>query len=127
MRQSGSKDRWAISVTREAAGQYRALLQECQYRAAQMQIFAAHPLGKTKAAQDAAEATLEQVEERLCYCVERCREFEVWLAAIPDKDLREIMALRYVAGLSFVQIGERVHKNPDTVKKAVYRYFNRNS
>lgn len=114
-------------MTKEAAEQYRALLQECRYRAAQMQLFAARPLGKTKAARDAADATLEQVEERLCYCVERCREFEAWLAAIPDKGLQETMVLRYVAGLSFVQIGERVHKNPDTVKKAVYRYFNRNS
>ncbi|HAF61108.1 MAG TPA: hypothetical protein DCK95_02145 [Anaerolineaceae bacterium] len=43
---------------------------------------------------------------------------------LPEKD-KEIIRLRYVADLSFAEIGRTLHRNEGTIKKTLYRIVNR--
>lgn len=42
-----------------------------------------------------------------------------------DEDKKELLRLRYVAGLSYAEMGALLKKKEDTVKKAVYRLLER--
>jgi RNA polymerase sigma factor (sigma-70 family) len=46
------------------------------------------------------------------------------LARLPG-DYRDVLQLRYWAGLSFVEIGERMGRSPDAARKLLYRAVER--
>ena len=52
--------------------------------------------------------------------VDRHLDLEKAITQLPVKD-RELLRLKYAAGLSYIEIGDLLRKNPEAVKMAVHR------
>lgn len=55
----------------------------------------------------------------------QCEQFERWLASVPDRLIQTYMYMRFVDGLTWAQIGRKMHCKGPTARKAVQRYFDR--
>ncbi len=53
----------------------------------------------------------------------QCEEFEAWIETIPDTQLQQYIFLRYVACKSYTDIGAQLGKSAAAVRKAVFRFF----
>lgn len=55
----------------------------------------------------------------------KCEQFERWLATVPDRLIQTYMYMRFVDGLTWAQIGRKMHCKGPTARKAVQRYFDK--
>ena len=55
---------------------------------------------------------------------ERARSLSALLQQLPEKEL-ELLRLRFLAEMTYVEIGEVLHRSPDAVKKSIYRLLAR--
>lgn len=69
----------------------------------------------------ALETVIEDKRER---CAEERLRLEQYIADIPDSFLRQIFTLRFIGGLSWVQVAVRLHTSTAAVKMMCYRYIN---
>lgn len=53
----------------------------------------------------------------------RCERFENWLAGVSDPQMREWLYLRCVDGMRWVDMGVELGLKPETIRRAVYRFF----
>lgn len=64
-------------------------------------------------------------ENRIKMYTAQCEQFERWLTAVPDRLIQTYMYMRFVDGLTWVQIGKQMHCKGPTARKAVQRYFDK--
>jgi len=63
------------------------------------------------------------ISAKLTQCMHERNRLERYIAEIPDSFTRQIFTLRFVNGLSWVQVAHSVGGNTaDSVKKVCYRY-----
>ena len=73
---------------------------------------------------------INEKRRRLRFLIDRCEaqreEIRTWIDQIPDSTVRRIFRLRYMRGLSWVQIASRFDpaKAPDAVRMLHNRYIN---
>lgn len=53
----------------------------------------------------------------------QCEQFERWLSSVPDRLIQTYMYMRFVDGLTWAQIGNKMRCKGPTARKAVQRYL----
>lgn len=55
--------------------------------------------------------------------IELARKIEAEVSAVDDAKIREILRMRYLVGMTWREIGEIFDMEPDSVRKAVRKYY----
>jgi len=105
-RHQGYFSAWLFAIARS---QYVNYLRQNKSRS--------HP--RLDPAQDAQDDPLQEV-----ILSERVRTLKMVIGELPE-DEQELLRLRFVAGLSFAEMAALLERNPDTVKKSLYRLLAR--
>lgn len=76
-----------------------------------------------------AAKAINEKRRRLRFLIDRCEtqreEIRAWIDQIPDSTVRRIFRLRYMRGLSWVQIAHRLdsYRSPEAVRKIHDRFL----
>lgn len=69
----------------------------------------------------------EKIRAKADRLTEKVREMETWLDGIEDSEVRDMLRLYYVAGMTLREIGERKGYDRTSVRKKMNRWWSKHS